>query len=94
MMQLGAVQQVAPFAIQQVSGRLVAGERLAQDRLVALAIKAVAAVRIPRAHHVVARLDRGDIRAHPLDHAGAFVPQHDRQRIGQRSLHDFEIGVA
>ena len=45
--------------------RLVARERLAQDRQVALAVEAVAAVRVPGADDVVARLHRGHGRARP-----------------------------
>ena len=50
----------APFqlqargAVEQVAARLLARERLAQDRLVALAVEAVAAVRIPRRDDVIA----------------------------------------
>ena len=32
-------------------------------------------------HHVVARPDLGDTAADPLDHAGTFVPEHDRMAL-------------
>ena len=72
---------------------LIAAERLAQDRQIALAVEAVTAVRVPRADDVVAGLDLRDFAAHGFDDACAFVTQHDRQRIGKRALDHFEIGV-
>ena len=81
-------------AVQQEAFRLIAGERLAQDRQVALAVEAVSAVRIPGKNHVVAGLHLRDFAAHSLDDPGALVAEHDRQRIRERTLDDFEIGVA
>jgi hypothetical protein len=89
-----AVEPVARAAVEHAPGRLVTAERFAQDRLVALAVEAVPAVRVPRADDVIADLHLRDRRPHPLDHAGALVPQHDRQRIGQGALDHLEVGVA
>src|SRR5690349_7060330 len=82
------------FAVEQMAARLVEGEGLAQDRLVTLAVEAMAAMRVPRADDVVASLHRGHILAHRLDHAGALVAEDDRHRIGERSLDHLEVGVA
>jgi hypothetical protein len=43
---------------------------------------------------VIARLDGGHVAADRLDDAGTFVPEHDRQRVGQRTLHHLKISVA
>ncbi len=98
-MQLGTVartieQSIARAAIELVACRLMPCEWLAQDRLVALAIEAMSAVRVPRAHHVIARCDLRDGAAHTFDDARAFVAEHDRQGIDEAALHDLEIGVA
>ena len=82
------------LAVEQVAARLMEGERLAQDRLVALAIEAVAAMRVPGADDVIARRDVGDVLADRLDHARAFVAEHDRHRIGERAVDHLEVGVA
>ncbi len=45
-------------------------------------------------HHMIARLDVGDIGADLLDHAGGFVPQHRGQRMRIKPLHEMQVGVA
>ena len=94
MVQPAAVQAQARRAVEQVAARLLAREGLAQDRLAALAIEAVAAVRIPRGDDVIARPHQRHRRADRLDDAGALVAEHDRQRIREAALDDLEVGVA
>ena len=71
-----------------------ARHRAAQERLVAHAVEAAAAVRHERHHHVVAGLDVGDALADLFDHARAFVAEHERQRMRDRAVERGEIGVA
>ena len=64
-MHLLAVRAQARRAVEQQPARLVAGEGLAQDRQVALAVEAVAAMRVPGADDVVARLRPASPRRRP-----------------------------
>lgn len=43
---------------------------------------------------MIAPPGEGHLGAHRLDHAGALVAQHDRPRIGERTLDHLQIGVA
>jgi DNA-binding GntR family transcriptional regulator len=81
-------------AVERQRLRPLAEIFLAQDRRIAVAIKAVPAMRIPRQHDMVADLRPARSRAGLLDHPGGFVPEHHRQRITQRTVNDFEIGMA
>ena len=66
---------------------------LAQDRQVAVAIEAMAAMRVPRQDDMVADCDAACLGPDFLDNAGRLVTQHNRHRIAQRAGDDFEIGV-
>src|SRR5262252_930388 len=67
---------------------------LAQDREAAVAIVAVAAMRVPRQDDVIALFHPPHGGTHLLDHACGFMAEHDRHRIAQRAVDHFEIGVA
>src|SRR5262249_27033694 len=67
---------------------------LAQDREAAVAIVAVAAMRVPRQDDVIALLQLPHGGACLLDHPRGFMAEHDRHRIAQRAVDHFEIGVA
>ena len=71
----------------------MAGERLAEDRLITLAIETVTAVRVPRTDDVIAYLDGRYIATNSFDDSRSLVTQHDGKRIRQRALDRFEIGV-
>ena len=94
MVQLFAAQPIADAAIEHAAGGLMAGEGFAQNWLRLFAIDAMAAVRIPRADHVIARFYAGHAGAHSFDHARAFVPQQNRERISERAGHHFQISMA
>ena len=79
--------------VQEMAPRLVIGEGFAQDRLVALAIEAVPAMRGPRRHDMVAGRYAVDARADRLDDARPLVPEDDRHGIAERAFDHFEIGV-
>ena len=66
---------------------------LAQDRQVAVAIEAMAAMRVPRQDDMVANRDAARLGPDFLDNAGRLVTEHNRHRIVQRAGDDFEIGV-
>ena len=68
--------------------------RAAQERFVAHAVEAAAAVRHERHDHVVARLGVRHAFADLFDHAGPFVAEHERQRMRDRAVERGEIGVA
>src|SRR6516162_6391726 len=59
---------------------------LAQDREAAVAIVAVAAMRVPRQDDVIALLQLPHGGACLLDHARRFMAEHDRHRIAQRAV--------
>ena len=68
---------------------------LAEDRQVAVAIEAMAAMRVPRQDDVVADLRRPCASGPTvLDDARRLVAEHDRHRVAQRAFDDFEVGVA
>src|SRR5690606_39214763 len=81
-------------AIEKVAGRLVAGERLAQDRLIAIAVKAVSAVRVPRCDDMVADVHSPDLFSDGFDDACTLVSEHDRHRVAEAAFDDLEVGVA
>src|SRR5262245_19417741 len=81
-------------SVEQSSAPLVTREGLAQDRLIAVAIEAVSAGRIPRRNNLVTRPDKGDGAADILDRAGSLVTEHDGERISKFTLDHLEIGVA
>src|SRR5262245_33574787 len=66
---------------------------LAQDREAAVAIVAVAAMRVPRQDDVIAPLELPHGGTHLLDHACGFMAEHDWHRIAQRAVDHFEVGV-
>src|SRR5215467_6593943 len=66
---------------------------LAQDREPAVAIVAVAAMRVPRQDDVIALFQPPHGGTHLLDHACGFMTEHDRHRIAQRAVDHFEVGV-
>jgi hypothetical protein len=84
----------AGAAVEEHALRFVALVGFAEDRQIALAVEAVAAVRIPRADDMVARPDGRHVAAHRFDDTGALVTEHDGQRIREGARHHFEIGVA
>jgi len=88
------VTRHARAAIEQKAARLIAAERLAQNGQVALAVETVAAMRIPRTDDMVAGTDLRDLVTDRFDDARTLVPEHDRQRVRERTLNHFEIGVA
>ena len=94
MVHLVATALHARTPVEQKALWLVACERFAQDRLVALAVVAMPAMRVPGTDDVIANLHLRHVAAHRLDDAGPFVPENDRQRIGQRPLDHFQIGMA
>ena len=74
---------------------LLLADRQAEVRPVAAAVDALAALRGEERHDVIARRERGHVRADALDDAGAFVAEHRRRvagRIGARCR--VEVGVA
>jgi hypothetical protein len=65
---------------------LTAGEvLLAQRRQVAVAIEAIAAMRVPR---------QDDVATGTLDDAGRLVAEQDRHRRPQRAINHLEVGAA
>jgi hypothetical protein len=74
--------------------RLMVTERFAKNRQIALAIKAMAAMRVPRQNHMIARPHTRHAASNILHDAGALVAEYDRQRISQGALNDFKIGMA
>ena len=93
-MHLAAVAREPRATIEQQSLGLIAREGFAQDGQILLAVEALPAMRIPRAHDVVAGFHESHVRADRLHHSGALVAQHDRKWIGERSFYHFQIGVA
>ncbi len=94
MVNLIAVTLHARTSVEQKTLGLIARKRFAQDRQIALAVEAMPAMGIPGADDVIADLDLRHIAAHRFDDAGAFVAEHDRQRIGERALDHLQVGVA
>ena len=94
MRQLRAVRELRLRAAVEMHAFCAPGEiGLAQDRLRAVAVKAVAAVRIPGQHDVIAGTDVAHRAADLLDHAGRLMAEDHRQRIAQRSIDHLEVGV-
>ena len=85
----------APEPRLAVAEEVVRARReLAQHVAAAQALRAGAAVRRPRQHHVVADLERRDAGAELLDDGGALVAEHLRMLPRPLALHDVEIAVA
>ena len=83
-LQVAAVAE--PGAACSVKGdglRPVRQIALAQDRQIAVAVEAMAAMRVPRQDHMVADREPLCRRAALFDNPRRFVPEHDRQGVAQ-----------
>ena len=67
---------------------------LAQDRQVAVAIEAVAAMRVPGQDDMIALPELSHGGPDLFDDARRFVAEHDRHRVAQRAVDDFKVGMA
>src|SRR5687768_15202969 len=94
MVQRLAAEREARAAVGKQAARLVARERLAQHGLVALAVEAAAAMRVPGRDDRVPGLYRRHLAAHGLDHARAFVAEHDGKLVREAPLHHFQVAMA
>ena len=94
----GHVMDVLTVAVQ-AHGAVVHDEAcrfdaVAEHRTSHDAVMAVAAVGAEVEDHVITGLRPRDPGADLLHHAGAFVPEHDRQRHRPLALHHVIVGVA
>src|SRR5580692_1868639 len=67
---------------------------LTEDRQIAVAIKAMAAMRVPRQDDMIADRDAFYIAPHRPDDPGRLVPKHDWHRGAQTAFDDLKVGVA
>ena len=80
-LQAAAVAQHRPaVAVETSRFRPLAEISFAQNRRVAVAVKAMAAVRIPRQHNMVALANAACLRADLFHHTRRLMPEHDRHR--------------
>src|SRR5207245_404212 len=87
-------QRQARSAVEELAPGLGAREDFTEDRLIAVAVEAMTAARVPRADDVITGSHQRHAGADGLHQAGALVAEHDRHGIDELTLDHLEVGVA